>query len=121
VTLEDRVLYHQIHPAKLATDWLTAFGAVVLFWQHRVGAALLLGVIPSIVATIVIVNWVNLEAYRHSAFGRYMKRYMTRRVEAARFLGLVPLWRGAWIHQPLIIAAGVVWILGCWLWGLRRT
>ena len=45
---------------------------------------------------------------------------MTRRVELARFAGLLPLWLGAWFRQPLVIAAGILWILGCWLWGLRR-
>jgi len=44
---------------------------------------------------------------------------MTRRVEAARFAGLIPLWGGARVRQPAIIVLGAAWIAGCWLWGLR--
>jgi hypothetical protein len=119
VNFEERVLYHQIHPLKLATDWLTAFGAASLFWQHRPGLAVLLVFMPSVVVSIVLVGWVDLERYRNSSFGRYVRRYMGRRVEAARFLGLTPFWGGAWAHRPMVMIAGVLWILGCWVWGLR--
>ena len=120
MNLRERALYHQIHPLKLATDWGTAFGAASLFWQHRPGLALVLGFVPSVLVTIVLIRWVDLEPYRDSAFGRYLGRHMSRRVEAARFLGLVPLWGGAWVHRPAIMVAGFAWILACWFWGLMR-
>ena len=119
--LRDRLLYHQIHPVKLAVDWTTAFGASALFWQHREGSALLLGFVPSIATSVVLVNRVNLERLRNSALGAYVGRFMTRRVEAARFLGLVPLWGGAWRHAPWVMASGVTWIVACWAWGLVRA
>jgi hypothetical protein len=118
--LGDRVLYHQIHPLKLLTDVSTAFVAARLLWMHRFGAAMLVGFVPSILVTAAILRWADLEPYRASRFGRYVSGFMTRGVEAARFAGLVPLWAGAWIHSPLAMLAGVAWIAGCWLWGLRR-
>jgi hypothetical protein len=45
---------------------------------------------------------------------------VTRGVEAARFAGLLPLSVGAWYRSPIVMVAGVAWIVGCWLWGLRR-
>ena len=72
MTLNERALYHQIHPLKLATDWGTAFGAAFLFWQHRPGFAPLLGFIPSVVVSIVLITWIDLERYRDSSFGRYV-------------------------------------------------
>jgi hypothetical protein len=117
--LAQRVLYHQIHPAKLATDVVTAFAATALLWNHHLTAALLVGFVPSIVATAVLLRWANLDPYRDSAFGRYVGRFMTRRVEIARLAGLLPLWIGAWLERPVAIAAGAAWIIGCWLWGLR--
>src|SRR5262245_35381745 len=117
VTFHERALYHQIHPLKLATDWGTAFGASSLFWQHRLGLGLLLGFIPSIVVPVILMLWVDLERYRNSAFGRYLRRYMSRRIEAARFLGLIPLWGGAWIHRPVVVVAGVAWIAVWWVGG----
>lgn len=115
----ERVLYHQIHPAKLATDVATAALAVWLFWRHRLWIALIVGFVPSVLVTAYLMRWANLEPYRRSRFGRYLARFMTPRVEAARFAGLIPLWVGAWIREPIAIVAGAVWIAACWLWGLR--
>ena len=119
--LRERILYHQIHPAKLVTDIGTAIGATPLFWRHHPGEALALGFLPSIAVTAVLLRWGDLEPYRASRFGQFVKRYMTRRVEMARLAGLIPLWGGAWFRLPLIIMAGAAWIVGCWLWGLRPS
>ena len=117
----ERVLYHQIHPLKLATDAATAAVAAGLLWQHRLALALAVGFVPSILVSVVLVRRANLERYRQSAFGRYLRRFMTRRVEAARLAGLLPLWGGAWVRRPPLIALGALWIIGCWLWGVRST
>ena len=117
--LADRVLYHQIHPLKLLTDWSTAFVAAALLWAHRLTAALLIGFVPSIIVTAALLRWSDLERYRASRFGRYVRGFMTRRVEVARLAGLLLLWLGAWSRRPLAMIAGVVWIIGCWMWGLR--
>jgi hypothetical protein len=115
----ERLLYHQIHPLKLLTDVATACAAVGLLWAHRLPLALVVGFVPSIVVTAVLLQRADLEPYRQSKFGRYVGRFMTRRVELARFAGLIPLWGGAWQRRPVMIAAGAVWILGCWLSGIR--
>jgi len=119
--LRERVLYPQIHPIKLFTDVATATVSTVLFWHHALGASLVVGFVPSIAVSYVLVRWGNLDPYRNSSFGRYVRRFMTRRVEAARFGGLVPLWGGAWSHRLAIVGLGALWIVGCWLWGLRKT
>ena len=118
--LNERVLYHQIHPFKLLTDWSAAFAAAALLWNHRPIEALVIGFVPSALVTIALVRWANLEPYRESRFGHYVSGFMTRRVKVARFGGLLPLWIGAWFRSPVAMAAGVVWIIGCWLIGLRR-
>jgi hypothetical protein len=118
--LRERVLYHQIHPIKLLTDVGTATLAAVLFWHHALGAALVVGFVPSIAVSYSLIRWANLEPYRNSAFGRYVRRFMTRRVEAARFAGLIPLWGGAWTHRAAVVGVGALWIVGCWLWGVRN-
>ena len=117
----DRLLYHQIHPIKLTTDVATAAAAAVLLWQHRLAFALLVGFVPSIVASLILLRWADLEPYRRSVFGRYVGRFMTRRVELARLAGLVPLWGGAWLQRPVLIGLGVIWIVGCWLMGFGAS
>ena len=113
----ERLLYHQIHPLKLATDIATAAVSAILLWHHRLVFALAIGFVPSIVVSIVLVRSVDLERYRRSAFGRYVARFMTRRVEVARLAGLIPLWGGAWLQSSTLVVLGVVWIVGCWLLG----
>lgn len=115
----ERLLYHQIHPLKLVTDVGTANLAAAFFWHHQLRAAFLFGLVPSIAMSALLLRWADLEPYRRSAFGRYVHGFMTRRVELARLAGLLPLWGGAWLRRPATIAAGGVWILGCWLLGLR--
>lgn len=117
----ERLLYHQIHPLKLFTDVATATAAAGMFWIHRPGLALLIGWVPSIAVSVALLRWADLEPYRTSAFGRYIRRFMTRRVEVARFAGLIPLWGGSWLRRPALIAAGAAWILACWLSGIRRN
>jgi hypothetical protein len=113
----ERLLYHQIHPLKLTTDVATAISAGGLFWMQHAISALLIGFLPSIAVTVALLRFADLERYRVSAFGRYVGRFMSRRVEVARLAGLLPLWGGAWLRRPGLIALGVVWIIGCWLLG----
>src|SRR5215467_5013402 len=96
----ERLLYHQIHPLKLFTDVTTAAAATLLFWDHRLWLALATAFVPSIVVSAALLRWADLEPYRRSGFGRYISRFMNRRVEMARFAGLLPLWIGAWRRQP---------------------
>jgi hypothetical protein len=60
----EKILYHQIHPLKLLTDWSAGFAAFPLFWQHRVRAALLLISVPPILASVLIIRYVDLEPYK---------------------------------------------------------
>ena len=116
----ERLLYHQIHPIKLFTDVTTAIAASGTFWTHRLGLALFIGWVPSIAVSAALLRWADLEPYRTSAFGRYVRRVMSRRLELARFAGLIPLWGGSWLRRPALIAAGAAWILACWLSGVRN-
>ena len=91
--------------------------SAALFWAHRPVLAFAIGFAPSVVVSAALVRYANLESYRQTAFGQYLQRLMTRRVELARLAGLVPLWDRACLHSPTLIAVGIAWILACWLFG----
>lgn len=118
MTFQEKSLYHQIHPAKLFTDWSTGLLALVPFWQHNLLFALLIAFVPSIIASLVIVRFVDLEKYKQSLFGKYVRQYMTRSVEAVRFVGYGIMAVGAWLHSLWAIPVGLLIIVLAWLRGV---
>jgi hypothetical protein len=77
----DKVLYHQIHPLKLGTDILASLVSLYFFWQHKFLVGLILHLAPPIIASLVVIYAVDFEPQRQSAFGQYVKRTMTYRME----------------------------------------
>lgn len=115
--LAEKVLYHQIHPVKLLTDWATAFLAAYFLWHHRPLVAALVGLVPPVVASMALIRFGRLERYKATRFGSYVAQHMTRAMEALRLLGVILFWSGAWVHRPVLLAGGLVLILGAWLRG----
>lgn len=113
----DKALYHQIHPAKLVVDVSTALISLYFFWQREVLSGLLVGIVPSLIASFVIIAFANLEKYQRSPLGRYLAKYMTRWMQGLRLLGQFVAWIGAWYHLVWLIAAGLFMILLGWARG----
>jgi hypothetical protein len=120
VTLSERALYHQIHPAKLATDISAAIISLYFLWRHQLALGLATHFLPPILVSALIMPLGNFEAQKNSRLGRYIANYMTRVVEAARLAGDIVMVFGAWFHSPVLIAAGVLVVLGAWTSGLLR-
>ena len=116
--LEEKKLYHQLHPVKLLTDvGVTPFFLAEL-WRHQVVAALVVGFVPPVCVTLWMMRWPpNLERIRDSAAGAYLRKYMTPSVEAARLLTLLPMAYGAWVHAVSPIALGCGLLALAWGYG----
>jgi hypothetical protein len=78
----------------------------------------LIAFVPSIVASLLIVRFVDLKKYKESRFGKYVNQYMTRAVEAVRFLGYGIMAVGAWVHAAWAIPLGLLIIMLAWLRGV---
>ncbi len=115
---QEKSLYHQIHPLKLFTDWSTGIIALYPFWQHKLLIALLIAFVPSILISFILIRFADLEKYRQSAFGKYIRQYMTRPVEMMRFAGYALMAICAWIHATWLIPVGLFVILLAWLRGV---
>ncbi len=118
MTLEERILYHQIHPLKLIIDWGTGILALYPFWLNHFLLALLLTFVPSIIVSVFLVRFADLEKYRQSSFGQYLRQYMTRPVELLRFAGYVLMALSAWYRIFWFIPAGLLVIVFAWLRGV---
>jgi hypothetical protein len=118
MTRADKLLYHQLHPLKLLTDFATSFLSTWLAWEGRFAAAAGWAFLPSIAVTVALVLLVDLEPYKRSVLGHYVGSFMTRRIEALRLLGQVVMWLGAALHVPWSIPLGFLVIVYGWLRGL---
>lgn len=117
----ERLLYHQIHPAKLVADWAFGILSVVPFWNHQLILGVIFAFVPSIVASHFVMNYVDLHKYKNTALGRYVARYIGSWLPAIRLIGLFFIIMGAWSHDPLVMLFGLALILLGWLNGFFAT
>lgn len=112
---DERILYHQVHPLKLATDISTAVASLVLLDQHRIGLALCVMFAPSILVSGLLVRFGDFSKTHRSRVGAYLRRYMTKTMQGVRFLGMGIAAVGAWTHVWWLVPIGGAAIL--WGWG----
>jgi len=115
--LSEKVLYHQIHPAKLAADMSGSIISTYLMWHRRFGAAMLSAWVPAILGSAAVLRFADLEHLKQSRFGHYIRQFMTLRIEAWRFGGQIVMWVGAWYRQFWLIAVGVAMVIAAWMSG----
>jgi hypothetical protein len=118
MTPQEKTLYHQIHPFKLATDISAEIVSLYLFWKHKLLAGLFVFLVPPVIASLLIMRLVDLETYKQSAFGRYIRSYMTPPAVVLRMLGTVITHIGAWYRKPALIPLGLATVLLGWLRGI---
>jgi len=120
VTFAERALYHQIHPAKLFADIATALVAIDLFWRHALVPGLIIALLPPLLVSTVLLREGDLERYRSSPMGAYLRRFMPPWVYALRLFGVGVAFYAAWHHVPAGIYGGLALVAVCWANGLVR-
>jgi hypothetical protein len=111
---KEKYIYHQIHPAKLLTDIAAGIASLYPFWLHQLPLALLIMLVPPLIASLLTIRYANLQRRKESSFGKYVDRNMTPLVEAIRFAGMVLMAAGAWSHSFAMIILGAGAIIGAW-------
>lgn len=118
MTFQEKNLYQQIHPVRLLTDWITGIGACFLFWQRDIWFGVTLSFLPSLIVSLLIVRFADLEKIKNSAFGQYFQRTYTRKVDLIRFFGFLVVASASWWQMVPGIVAGFLIIVGTWTYGL---
>lgn len=117
MTLKEKILYHQIHPLKLAADIGSEPVSLYFFWHHDLVLGLATHFVPPIATSLILVGCADLETMKSSSSGRYLQRHMTRTVEGIRLAGDIVMVCGAWFHQPALIVAGLAVVVLAWCSG----
>lgn len=117
MTPQEKVPYHQIHPLKLLTEISAEPISLYLIWKRKLVAGLLV-LFPDLVVSLLIMRWVDLEPYKHSAFGAYLRTYMTPSVVALRVVGTIITHVGAWYRRPVLLPLGLGLVLVGWFRGV---
>lgn len=117
MTSAEKILYHQIHPAKLFADISSSVVSLWLFWQHSLWLGLLFHFLFAVIGSSLVIRFADLEKLKQSPFGKYVKKYMNRKIEALRLAGDVVTVFGAWYHSWLVIVAGFLIVLFAWYKG----
>ena len=99
--------------------WARNGGQLYLFWQHELASALLIHIIPPVVASAALIgSGKNFASIQRSRLGRYLERYMTPAAQLTRLFGDIVTVFAAWLHSLLGIVIGLLIVIGAWGYGL---
>ncbi|MHB1049198.1 MAG: hypothetical protein ACYC09_03885 [Bacteroidota bacterium] len=118
MTLQEKNLYQQIHPLRLVVDWSSGLAACYLFWLRDIWTGVAISVIPSLIVSLYVVRFADLEKIKTSPFGEYFKRTYSRTIDIFRFAGFVILAGSSWWHSVPGMIGGLVIIILTWTYGL---
>jgi hypothetical protein len=118
MTLKEKILYHQIHWLKLLTDISVSILTTYLIWYHNVFWFLIFCLAPSVIASYLIIKFVNLGKLKESSLGKYIEKHMTSLIEAIRMAGQIIVWIGSWYHLTFLIVIGILIVIAGWCKGL---
>ena len=117
MTLKEKLLFHQVHPAKLATDIGAAIVSLYLLWQHQLVIGLLTHFIPPPIGSAAVIRFADLDSYKNTRLGAYLLRYMTPIAQAARLAGDLITVGAAWYQSFAGILFGLAVIAAAWSYG----
>ena len=117
MTLKEKLLFHQVHPAKLATDIGAAIVSLYLLWQHQLVLGLLTHFIPPPIGSAAVIRFAELDSYKNSRLGAYLVRHMTPIAQAARLAGDLITVGAAWYQSFAGILFGLAVIAAAWSYG----
>jgi hypothetical protein len=103
----------------MLTDAVSAFGAVYLLWEHYLIVGVCVAFIPSTVLSMVLIAKVDLEKYKNSALGVYVRKHMSSKaLDWLRFAGLMIMMVGGWNRWLWLVGVGLSVVLFVWMKGL---
>lgn len=85
--LADKVLVHQVHPAKITADVTASVVSNKLLWRGRPKAALAVRIVLPVGGSLAVLTLADLDALAQTAQGRYVLAHMPPSAQAVRLDG----------------------------------
>lgn len=118
MNFQEKNLYQQIHPLRLFTDWSSGITACYFFWLRDIWLGVTIAFLPSLIISLLVVRFGDLEKLKSSPFGQYYKRTYNKTSDLIRFAGFVILASASWWQLVPGMIAGLLIILVTWTYGL---
>ena len=112
--LADKVLVHQVHPAKVGVDVTASVVSNVLLWRARPKAALAVRVLLPLAGSAAVLGLADLDALAVTRRGRYVCAHMPPSAQAARLAGDAVMGLGARRRSLMLLIAGAGIIVAGW-------
>ena len=105
------------------TDVASAVIAIDLFWRHLLVPGLVIALVPPVLVSATLIREVDLDRYRRSAMGAYLRRFMPPWMQALRLFGAAFAFYAAWYQVPAGVVSGLALVAACWANGIvpRRS
>jgi hypothetical protein len=120
MTLPEKLRYHHVHPAKLATDVVSAIVAAVLLWHQHLLRAIAIGLAPPIIVSFLVIRFANVETLTQTPLGRYVGRHMPMAMEVIKLAGVFIFWGAAWYRSIFYCSVGLLVIAFAWARGILQ-
>lgn len=120
MTPRDKLLYHHAYPAKLAVDIVCAVSAGWLLWEQHLLRAAAVGLVPPVIASLLVLQFVDLERVKQSPLGRYVGRHMSLALHTTAVIGVVIFWLAAWYRSIFYSVVGLLVVTFAWVRGPLR-
>ena len=112
--LADKILVHQVHPAKLGADVTASVVSNTLLWRGRPKAALAVRVVLPVASSLAVFTLADLDGLARTAPGRYVLAHMPPSAQAIRLAGDALMSRGARRHSVALLLAGAAVVAVGW-------
>ena len=119
----EKVLVHQVHPAKIGADVTASLISNVMLWHGRPKAAVAVRVVLPVAGSAGVLWLADLEAVERTRRGRYVLTHMPPSAQAVRLAGDAVMALGAHRRSLAPLVAGAAMIAAGWsqaAWPQRR-
>jgi hypothetical protein len=106
---------------KIFTDAATAIIAIDLFWRHLLVPGLVIALAPPLLVSAALMGDIDLEGYRRSPMGAYLRRFMPAWVQVLRLFGVALAFYAAWHHVSAGVVGGLALVCAAWGNGVVRA